>query len=241
MKTSNLKTMTAAVMLATSTCLNAATTAAPDSKPIIGKQEITVTDGRMTPEVLWAMGRIGGSSVSPDGKKVAYTVSYYSVKYNKSHQVIYVMNADGSGNTLLTTTADNEGSPAWIKGGSKIAYLSAASGSNQIWEMNPDGSERQKLSDYKGGDIEGFKFSPDGTKVLFISQVKYGQRTVDLYPDLDKASGMVIDNLMYKHWDEWVETVPHPFVANFDGNKVAAETDVLEGEPYEAPLKPFGA
>ena len=240
MKTSNLKTMTAAVMLATSTCLNAATTAAPDSKPIIGKQEITVTDGRMTPEVLWAMGRIGGSSVSPDGKKVAYTVSYYSVKYNKSHQVIYVMNADGSGNTLLTTTADNEGSPAWIKGGSKIAYLSAASGSNQIWEMNPDGSERQKLSDYKGGDIEGFKFSPDGTKVLFISQVKYGQRTVDLYPDLDKASGMVIDDLMYKHWDEWVETVPHPFVANFDGNKVAAETDILEGEPYEAPLKPFG-
>lgn len=240
MKKADLKTMTAAMMLATSTCLNAAAPADPDNKPIIGKQEITITDGRMTPEVLWAMGRIGSSSVSPDGNKIAYTVSYYSVKYNKSHLVIYVMNADGTDNKLLTTTADNEGEPAWIKGGSKIAFLSANSGSNQIWEMNPDGSGRQKLSDYKKGDIEGFKFSPDGKKVLFTTQVKYGKRTADLYPDLDKASGLIIDDLMYKHWDEWVETVPHPFVADFDGNRIGAETDILEGEPYESPMKPFG-
>ena len=65
--------------------------------------------------------------------------------------------------------------------------------------MNPDGSERVQLSSFAGG-IDGFKFSPDESKVLFISQVKYGERTVDKYPDLDKASGMVIDDLMYKHW-----------------------------------------
>ena len=78
--------------------------------------------------------------------------------------------------------------------------------------MNPDGSGRKQLSDYAGG-IDGFRFSPDESKLLFISQVKYGERTADKYPDLDKASGMVIDDLMYKHWDEWVQTVPHPFVA----------------------------
>ena len=202
----NFMTMTAAMMMVTSACVGPEKAAQAEG-PIIGKQEITVKEGRMTPETLWAMGRIGSSAVSPDGKRIAYTVSYYSVKENKSHLVIYVMNADGSDNRLLTTTAASEGEPAWIKNGSKIAFLAAdANGNSQVWEMNPDGSGRKQLSDYAGG-IDGFRFSPDESKLLFISQVKYGERTADKYPDLDKASGMVIDDLMYKHWDEWVQTV----------------------------------
>lgn len=238
MKKTDLMTMTAAMMFAASGYVNADTPANTD-KPVIGKQEIRIKNKKLTPEALWAMGRIGSSSVSPDGKQIAYTVSYYSVKENKSHTVIYVMNADGTNNLLLTHTADSEVEPTWIKGGSKIAFLTAASGSMQIWEMNPDGSERKQLSSYEGG-IEGFKFSPDESKVLFISQVKYGQRTSDIYPDLDKASGKVINDLMYKHWDEWVENIPHPFVASFDGNQVGAATDILKDEPYESPMKPFG-
>ena len=210
-----------------------------DNAPFIGKQEIKIENGRMTPEALWAMGRIGSSAVSPDGKQIVYTVSYYSVKENKSHLVIYVMDADGKNNRMLTTSSKSEGEPAWIKNGSKIAFLSSESGSSQIWEMNPDGSGRKQLSDYEGG-IDGFKFSPDESKVLFISQVKYGERTVDKHPDLDKSTGIVVDELMYKHWDEWVETVPHPFYAPFDGNKVGTATDILKGEPYESPMKPFG-
>ena len=238
MKKTDLMTMTAAMMFAASGYVNADTPANTD-KPVIGKQEIRIKNKKLTPEALLAMGRIGSSSVSPDGKQIAYTVSYYSVKENKSHTVIYVMNADGTNNLLLTHTADSEVEPTWIKGGSKIAFLTAASGSMQIWEMNPDGSERKQLSSYEGG-IEGFKFSPDESKVLFISQVKYGQRTSDIYPDLDKASGKVINDLMYKHWDEWVENIPHPFVASFDGNQVGTATDILKGEPYESPMKPFG-
>ena len=238
MKKTDLMTMTAAMMFAASGYVNADTPANTD-KPVIGKQEIRIKNKKLTPEALWAMGRIGSSSVSPDGKQIAYTVSYYSVKENKSHTVIYVMNADGTNNLLLTHTADSEVESTWIKGGSKIAFLTATSGSMQIWEMNPDGSERKQLSSYEGS-IEGFKFSPDESKVLFISQVKYGQRTSDIYPDLDKASGKVINDLMYKHWDEWVENIPHPFVASFDGNQVGAATDILKDEPYESPMKPFG-
>ena len=208
-------------------------------EPIIGKQEITIKDGRLTPEALWAMGRIGSLSISPDGKKIAYTVAYYSVPENKSHHVIYVMDADGKNNTLLTQTAWNESEPQWIKGGTKIAFLCNESGGSQIWEMNPDGTERRIISDFKG-NIEGFSFSPDGKKILFISQIKYGQRTVDLYPDLPKASGIIVNDLMYKHWDEWVTTAPHPFVADFDGNAISNVTDILEGEPYESPMKPWG-
>lgn len=208
-------------------------------KNLIGKSDIRIKDGRMTPEALWAMGRIGGMNVSPDGKKVVYTVAYYSVPENKSNREVFVMNADGSDNKQITKTGFAENEAVWIKGGTKIAFLCNESGSSQLWEMNPDGTDRKLLSDYDK-DIEGFAFSPDEKKVLFISQVKTVNSTADKYPDLDKATGVIITDLMYKHWDEWVTTVPHPFVADFDGESISNPVDVMEGELFESPMKPFG-
>ena len=209
------------------------------AKNLIGKSDIRIKDGRMTPEALWAMGRIGGMNVSPDGKKVVYTVAYYSVPENKSNREVFVMNADGSDNKQITKTGFAENEAVWIKGGTKIAFLCKESGSSQLWEMNPDGTDRKRLSDYDK-DIEGFAFSPDEKKVLFISQVKTVNSTADKYPDLDKATGVIITDLMYKHWDEWVTTVPHPFVADFDGESISNPVDVMEGELFESPMKPFG-
>ncbi len=206
---------------------------------LIGKTEINVTDGRMTPETLWAFGRISGINASPDGKKLVYTVGYYSVPENRSNREVFVMNADGSENKQITFTQTSESNAVWIKGGSKIAFLSSESGKSQVWEMNPDGSGRKQLSSYDG-NIEGFAFSPDESKILFIAQVKTVPETKEKYPDLDKTTGIIVTDLMYKHWDEWVTTAPHPFVADFDGNKISNPTDILEGEPYESPMKPFG-
>ena len=208
-------------------------------KNLIGKSDIRIKDGRMTPEALWAMGRIGGMNVSPDGKRVVYTVAYYSVPENKRNREVFVMNADGSDNKQITKTGFAENEAVWIKGGTKIAFLCNESGSSQLWEMNPDGTDRKRLSDYDK-DIEGFAFSPDEKKVLFISQVKTVNSTADKYPDLDKATGVIITDLMYKHWDEWVTTVPHPFVADFDGESISNPVDVMEGELFESPMKPFG-
>ena len=208
-------------------------------KNLIGKSDIRIKDGRMTPEALWAMGRIGGMNVSPDGKKVVYTVAYYSVPENKSNREVFVMNADGSDNKQITKTGFAENEAVWIKGGTQIAFLCNESGSSQLWEMNPDGTDRKRLSDYDK-DIEGFAFSPDEKKVLFISQVKTVNSTADKYPDLDKATGVIITDLMYKHWDEWVTTAPHPFVADFDGKSISNPVDVMEGELFESPMKPFG-
>ena len=210
-----------------------------DSKVNIGKSNIRIEDGVLSPEVLWSMGRIGGVSVSPDGSKIAYQVSYYSVQENASHTVIYVMKDDGSDVKLLTKSAVSEHSPAWIDN-DHIAFLSVKKGVQQIFSMNVDGKDRKQLS-YSDKDIEGFLFSPDMKNVLMVMNVPNPLVKELQYEDLPKASGMIADDLMFRHWDSWVTSIPHPFVAEFKGGRVSAKTiDLIAGEPYESPMLPFG-
>ncbi len=210
-----------------------------ESKVNIGKSNIRIEDGRLTPEVLWAMGRIGGVAVSPDGTKIAYQVSYYSVEENASHTVICVMDDNGGNGRLLTRTAKSEHSPAWIDN-DHIAFLSSSKGVQQIFSMDANGKHRKQLS-FMDKDVEGFLFSPDLKNVLMIMSVPNPLVKEKQYEDLPKASGMIADDLMFRHWDTWVTTLPHPYVAAFDGKKVADKsTDLLEGEPYESPMLPFG-
>ena len=96
-----------------------------------------------------------------------------------------------------------------------------------------------QVSDVENG-VGGFLFSPDGKKVVLISNVKYARTAQDIYPDLPKATGRVVDDLMYKHWDEWVTEIPHPFIGDFDGSKISGIEDIMADEPFEAPMKPFG-
>ena len=206
---------------------------------LIEKSKMKVEQGVLTPEAMWALGRVSDAKVSADGKKVVYGVTYYDLEQNKGNRELFVMNADGSDNKQITKTVKSENAAKWVKGDTKIAFLTSEGGSSQIWEMNPDGTDRVQITDYEGG-INDFEYSPQGDKIMFVSDVKYGERTVDTYPDLPKATGVVVDDLMYKHWDEWVETVPHTFVADFDGKKISNIKDILEGEPYESPMKPFG-
>ena len=218
-------------------CLVVGTVKAQE-KVKIGKQRITASNGKMamTPEALWAMGRIGSYAASPDGKKIVYQVGYYSVKENKSHQVLYVMDANGSGQQILTNSNKNETDPAWLDN-NRIAFLSGG----EIWMMNSDGSNRQQLSK-TDGNVEGYKFSPDGKKVILLKSIPFNEVIKENPKDLPKATGRLVTDLMYRHWDHYVESIQHPFVYSVGDGFVIADngTDILEGEPFECPMEPFG-
>ena len=207
---------------------------------VIGKRQPSIENRQFTPELLWAMGRIGGYEVSSDEKTIAYNVSYYDVEQNKSHTVIYTTDITNKKETLLTHSAKNEMAPTFIENGEKIAFLSPdAEGKMQIWIMTPDGKGRKQIS-FCEKDVNDFRFSPDEKKIIIIHSVKFGQRVKDTYPDLDKTSGRVINNAMYRHWDEWVEEIPQPFIYDYDGKVSKTAINILDGEPYECPMKPFG-
>jgi len=199
----------------------------------IGKQNIKLTSELMTPEALWAMGRISAAEASADGKQIVYQVGYYSVKANKSQQKIAIINADGTGNTTLTTGSKSESDPTWLNG--KIAFLSGG----QIWTMNADGTDRKQISK-TSKDIEGFKFSPDGKQVILLHSIDYYEVIKKNPEDLPKASGRLVTDLMYRHWDHYVESIQHPFVAEVTEDGIKDGIDILEGEPYECPMEPFG-
>ena len=209
-----------------------------DDEVKIGKQNIKLTSNLMTPEALWAMGRIGSAEASADGKQIVYQVGYYSVKANKSQQKIAVINADGTGNKTLTTGSKSETDPTWYQG--KIAFLSGG----QIWTMNADGTDRKQISN-SSKDIEGFKFSPDGSKVIILHSIDFHEIIQKNPDDLPKATGRLVTDLMYRHWDHYVESIQHPFVTDvtIDNGELtidSSEVDILEGEPYECPMEPFG-
>jgi prolyl oligopeptidase family protein len=227
--------MNKATILATALSICCSSVNAQENASFIGKSNITLQSDLMTPEALWAMGRIGTAQASPDGKHIIYQVGYYSVKQNKGHQVIYIMDSDGKNNKMLTTSAKSETDAVWIKGGQKIAFLC----DGQIWEMNPDGSGRKQLTNDKTG-IDGFKFSPDEKYVILIKQIPYHGIIKEKPEDLPLTTGRVITDMNYRHWDEYVESIPHPYLAEVTSNGIGEGTDIMKGEPYECPVKPFG-
>ncbi len=205
---------------------------------LIEKPNLKLNSDIMTPEVLWSFGRLSDVQVSPDKTKLLYGVTYYSKEQNKGNRELYTINIDGTNKKQLTQTAGGEYNAVWSKDGKKIYYLSAQNGSMQIWQMNADGSGKKQISNING-DVTGFGFSPDYSKLFYTKEVKLDTTARDIYPDLDKATGRIITDLMYRHWDTWVDTYSHVFVAD-NANEIKDGIDLLEGQKYECPMKPFG-
>ena len=224
-------TIVAAVLL-----LTACGTQKEDDKVNIQKQTIQLESDQMTPEALWAMSRIGGYQASPDGQHIAFQMGYYSVEENMSHQVLWMMGADGTEQKQLTEDADNETDVQWLNN-ETVAFLKGG----EIWKMNLDGSGRKQLSQTEG-KVEGFQFSPDGSKVIVLKSIDFNEIIQKNPEDLPKATGRLVTDLMYRHWDHYVESIQHPFVYEVPGDADISGDgiDLLEGEPYECPMETFG-
>ena len=210
------------------------------AEDIIGKQSVDVADGRFTPEVMWGMGKMGEAKVSPDGSRIAYTVTYYDVNKNKGNAELYVMNADGSNINQITTTAKSEFNPIWLND-NQIAFARGTENGPQIFTIDSDGKNEKQLSNIEGG-IEGFMLSPDQTKVVYAATInkEKDSEIAKLYEGLPNATGRINEDLMYRHWDEWVDAIPHIYIADFNAGNITGGTDILEGEPFECPMRPWG-
>lgn len=154
---------------------------------------------------------------------------------------LYLMPAAGGEAKMISTEGESIIEAMWRPDGKKIGYLSAKSGSVQLWEMNADGSEAKQVTDLPYS-ISNAAYAPDMKHISFSYMVKVNEMLSDKHPDLPKASGRSYDNLMFRHWTEWYDGMhSHAAIANYaDGKVSGSPTDIMKGEPYDSPLKPFG-
>ena len=207
---------------------------------LVGTLPASAHEGQhMTPEMMLSLARVGASSLSPDGKTIVYSVGFPNIKENKIRTELFSITSNGTGRRQLTKGIAGLQAARWIQQGRRISYISSESGEPQVWTMAPDGTDRKQVTRIEGG-LSDYLFSPDETKLAYIKEIPFGKSTKEVYPDLPKATGRIVTDLMYKHWDEWVETIPHIFIASVGNEPITSGKDILEGEPYEAPTKPFG-
>ena len=129
------------------------------SVSLTGSGEIA---GPPVPLINNVSSRIHSPSFSPDGKRIAFA----QCKAGGTFCDIWLINADGSNPTQLTTDSHNELIPNWFPDQKEISYLSTRNGYGTIWAINLDTRRERLLLDMKS-DIEYARLSPDGKQLAF--------------------------------------------------------------------------
>lgn len=197
--------------------------------------------GILTPEVMWKMGRVGGAVLSPDGAKLAYTVTWYNVEENRGVTTLWLRDMNSGETVRLTDTSSNNSDPEWSADGAVLYFLSDRGGSQQIWAMNPSGTDVRQVSDF-GKDVEGYGISPAGDKLFYVQRVQTAdRRSSDVHKDMPKSNARIYDDLMSRHWNYWDEgEYMHVFVGDLAGGKASEGVDIVGADKsWDAPLAPY--
>jgi len=156
-----------------------------------------LAQNKMTPELLWKLGRVSGQGISHDGKYIVYSVSTPDLEVNKS---------------------------------SRKSFIIPVTGGEAKEINNPDSFLTFK------------NISPDGKYLISSKDVKIKKISGnDYYPDLTKSNAYIFDNLNNRHWDTWEDgSFGHVFLSKLENGKPIEEKDIMAGEPYDCPQKPYG-
>ncbi len=200
-----------------------------------------------TVEDMVAMQRVGAPAVSPDGTRVAFTVTTMDLDANRGRSDLWIASVDGGGARQLTTAPESDWNPVWLGDGT-LLFLSTRSGSAQVWRLDLAGGEARRVTDLPL-DVETFTVGPKGALYLALR----------VFPDCDapvpctvkrleakkaeKASGMVFDRLFVRHWDRWEDgRRNHVFRLPLgeDGAPSGEPVDLMRGVDANCPTEPWG-
>ncbi len=122
-----------------------------------------------TPEMQVKTKAIGAPQVSPDGKRVTYTVNEAVMTADKSEFVtqIYLANTDGTSAFQITYGEKSSTNPKWSPDGNWLAFTSnRKDNKNNIYLLRLNGGEAEPLTDVKTG-VSNFDWSPDGRWIAY--------------------------------------------------------------------------
>lgn len=188
-----------------------------------------------TIDEMWAVQRVGAPVVSPDGTRVAYTVSSWDAAENRLAADIWVAPVAGGEPRRLTTHRASDGAPAWSPDGRRIAFVSRREGDTapQLYLLDLAGGEPVRLTELPLG-VSDPKWFPDGKRLVVVSHVIAGHETPEATKtalearEKTQARARVTENRLYRFWDRWLtdEEYPHLFVVDVETKQA---TDILPG------------
>lgn len=202
---------------------------------------ILTAQQRMTPELLWDLGRVGLEDVSKDGESFIYGVTTYNVQSNQSNRDLYLMSVTGGEAKQLTAMDGSEHSAQFLREGKLVGFVHG----NQYYIMNLGSGETNKVTDIEGGihNVSAYELEDGRIALLCSRSVKLGKTTDDVYPELPKANALIIDDLLYRHWDSWTDaSYEHVGITYLpsDLTPVSQWEDLMTDEMFDSPLNPFG-
>ena len=202
---------------------------------------------------LQKLDRVSSPVLSPDGSTVVFAKRIVDADVVKASSSLWVRNLltrDMAPPKRLTPEGWNVNSPSFSPDGKTVYFLSAKSGTQQLYAMPLSGGAPRQLTAF-ALDVASYKLSPDGTRVLFSTDT-FADCKADFActkKKLDdtaakKSSGVVYDGLFVRHWDTWADgRRSRLFVAALPEGKakpVASATSLTDRLDGDAPSKPFG-
>lgn len=162
---------------------------------------------RMTIEESLAVKQAGAPEISPDARRVAYTISEWDQKENRRVSHIWISPLDGRRAIKLTNGEKGESAPQWSANGDRIAFLADRGGSNQIWIIPSDGGEAEKLTS-EDNSVQSFTWSHYTNTIAFITRDVPKDKAEREKRKKDKFDTILVDSdYSYAHlWTINVET-----------------------------------
>ncbi len=191
---------------------------------------------------MLAMDRISDPRVSPDGRLVAFSVSVTDLEANRRRSDIYLAAIDGSFVRQMTTDPASDTQACWSPDSKSLYFVSARSGSPQVWRLAIDGGEAEQVTALSR-DVDALKVAPDGKFLVFSMAVfpnKSPEETKRILEDKAKlkSTGMLYDRLFIRHWDSWEDgTRNHLFIYPLPAGPAR---DLMPAMEADCPSKPFG-
>ncbi len=194
--------------------------------------------------------RVSSPTLSPDGRRVVFAKRVVDFAANKGASSLWIEDLfarDAAPPVRLTPEGWNVNSPSFSADGKTVYFLSAKSGSSQLYSIPASGGTPKQLTAFNT-DVGGYRLSPDGKRIAFNAEVfadckgdfACSQKRLD-DKGKQKTSGMLFDRIFIRHWDAWNDGRFNRLFVTTLADKPATTATLVSGEVIgDVPSRPFG-